>query len=338
MTPISLSGMLETLLARVRTACEGVSGLVEIDSRRRRRTVRGSRSHERTFERVMRAQTWLDPIGEVIQKAVGGFYGALGAPGKALKNVMHGTTVLGHPLHPALTDLPLGAWTVGVLADWLFVATGRIPPVAGDLALAVGLATGILAALAGFTDHHETIDFERRNATLHGLAMTLVLLMDAVSGVLRRSPDTRLSAIVLSTVAWLVALAAAYVGGHLTFALGTVVNHNAFYAGPKDYVRVGARKDFPEGEMRRVDASGLPVVILRRNGLLHAMGAVCCHAGGPLDEGKLEGDVVTCPWHFSRFRFSDGHVVGGPATFDQPPLLVRERGDVVEVKLAHPLH
>jgi nitrite reductase/ring-hydroxylating ferredoxin subunit/uncharacterized membrane protein len=315
-----------------------VSGLVEIDRRRIRRLTRQDRTHERVFDRIVRRQGWLDGWGEVIQKIVGGFYGSLGAPGQALKNLMHGTIVLGHPLHPALTDLPLGAWTVGVVADWLFVATGRIPAVAGDLALAVGLAAGILAALAGFTDHHETIDFERRNATLHGLTMTLVLIIDAASGVLRRSPDTRLSAIVLSTVGWLLALAAAYVGGHLTFGMGTVVNHNAFYEGPKDYVRVGSRDDFPEGEMRRVDASGLPVVILRRDGLLHAMGAVCCHAGGPLDEGKLDGDVVTCPWHHSRFRFSDGHVVGGPATFDQPPLIVRERGGAVEVKLAHPLH
>jgi len=76
---------------------------------------------------------------------------------------------------------------------------------------------------------------------------------------------------------------------------------------------------------------------MRREGLLHAIGAVCSHAGGPLQEGKLEGEVVTCPWHYSRFRFGDGKVVGGPATFDQPPLLVRERGGAVEVKLAHPL-
>jgi len=67
------------------------------------------------------------------------------------------------------------------------------------------------------------------------------------------------------------------------------------------------------------------------------MGAVCSHAGGPLHEGKVAEEVVTCPWHASRFRFEDGKVVGGPATFDQPLLVARERGGVVEVKLAHPL-
>jgi len=311
---------------------------MEIDSRRIRRLMRQGRSRERTFDRVLRRQGWLDPVGETIQKAVGAFYDSLGAPGKSLKDLMHGTTVLGHPLHPAITDLPIGAWSVGVLADWLFVTTGRVPAVAGDLGLAIGVAVAIVAAMTGYTDHHETVGHGRRAATVHGLTMTVVVVVELVSmGVRLWAPDMRTAAIVLATGAWLLAVVGGYVGGHLTFAMGTVVNHNAFFEGPMEFVRVGSREDFPEGEMRRVEAEGLPVVIMRREGLLHAIGAVCSHAGGPLQEGKLEGEVVTCPWHYSRFRFGDGKVVGGPATFDQPPLLVRERGGAVEVKLAHPL-
>jgi len=311
---------------------------MEIDSRQIRRLIRQGRSRERTFDRVLRRQGWLDPVGETIQKAVGAFYDTLGAPGKSLKDLMHGTTVLGHPLHPAITDVPIGAWTVGVLADWLFVLTGRVPAVAGDLGLAIGVAAAILAAMTGYTDHHETVGHGRRAATVHGLTMTVVVVVELVSmGMRLWAPDIRTAAVVLATGAWLLAVVGTYVGGHLTFAMGTVVNHNAFFEGPMEFVRVGSREDFPEGEMRRVEAKGLPVVILRREGLLHAIGAVCSHAGGPLQEGKLEGEVVTCPWHYSRFRFGDGKVVGGPATFDQPPLLVRERGGAVEVKLAHPL-
>jgi len=311
---------------------------MEIDSRQIRRLIRQGRSRERTFDRVLRRQGWLDPVGETIQKAVGAFYDSLGAPGKSLKDLMHGTTVLGHPLHPAITDLPIGAWSVGVLADWLFVTTGRVPAVAGDLGLAIGVAAAIVAAMTGYTDHHETVGHGRRAATVHGLTMTVVVVIELVSmGMRLWAPDMRTGAIVLATGAWLLAVVGGYVGGHLTFAMGTVVNHNAFFEGPMEFVRVGSREDFPEGEMRRVEAEGLPVVIMRREGLLHAIGAVCSHAGGPLQEGKLEGEVVTCPWHYSRFRFGDGKVVGGPATFDQPPLLVRERGGAVEVKLAHPL-
>ena len=310
---------------------------MEIDSRRIRKLIRQQRDGERLLDRVMRSLVWLDPIAEVTQKIVGGFYDALGSPGHALKNVMHGTAVLRHPLHPALTDVPLGAWTLGVIADWLFIATGRVPPIAGDLALAVGLAGAILSALTGLTDFHETFGHERRTAMAHGLTMTVVVVIETVSLAMRLSaPSTRLLAIVLSSLGWLIVLFGAYLGGHLTYGIGTAVNHNAFSAGPSQFVRVGSRDDFPEGEMRRVDAGGLPVVILRRAGLLYAMGAVCSHAGGPLNEGKLDGDVVTCPWHHSRFRFADGHVVGGPATFDQPELIARERGGIVEVKLAHP--
>jgi len=311
---------------------------MEIDRRRVNRLIRESRTRERTLDRVIRGQAWLDPVADAVQKAVGAFYDVLGPPGRAIKNVMHGTKVLGHPLHPALSDLPVGAWSVGVLADWLFIATGRVPPVAGDLALAAGLAGAVLAALTGFTDYHETAGHERRTAVVHGLTMTGVVAIDVISLVMRLSATgLRPAAIMLSTVAWLIVVFGAYVGGHLTFGIGTAVNHNAFFDGPMDFVKVGTRNDFPEGEMRRVEAGGLPVLILRREGLLHAMGAVCSHAGGPLQEGKVDGGVVTCPWHASRFRFEDGRVISGPATFDQPLLVVRERGGVVEVKLAHPL-
>lgn len=312
---------------------------MEIDRRRIRRLIERGRSHERVLDRFVRSQRWLDPTAEWTQKVVGAFYEALGAPGRVLRNLMHGTTLLGHPLHPALTDVPLGAWTVGVLADWLFIATGRVPPVAGDLALALGLLVAVVAAVSGYTDFHDTFGLQRRAAITHGMTMTAVILLDIVSVAMRfGAPGLRVGGILVSTLAWLIAIAGAYVGGHLTFGMGTAVNHNAFYEGPTDYVRIGSRDDFPEGEMRRVEAAGMPVVILRRMGLLHAMGAVCSHAGGPLDDGKLAGEVVTCPWHASQFRFGDAKVMAGPATFDQPLLKVRERGGVVEVKLAHPMH
>src|SRR2546430_16261506 len=100
---------------------------MEIDRRRIRRLIRESHPKERMFDRVVRKQAWLDPLGEAVQKAVGAFYDALGSPGRSVKNVMHGTNVLGHPLHPAITAVPIGARGVGVLADWLFVAPGRAP-------------------------------------------------------------------------------------------------------------------------------------------------------------------------------------------------------------------
>src|SRR5262249_19796883 len=151
-----------------------------------------------------------------------------------LRDLMHGTTVLGHPLHPAVTDVPLGAWTVGVIADWLAIVTGRVSPQVGDIALVVGLLGALLAALSGFTDFHDTYGHERRTALTHGLTMTTVVVVDAVSLALRAwaGPQGHLWAVVLASLALALALAGAYVGGHLTFGLGTMVNRNAFADGP----------------------------------------------------------------------------------------------------------
>ena len=237
---------------------------MEIDSRRIRRLIRHHHARERRLDRVIREQAWLDRFAEPIQKAVGALYDGLGEPGRTLRSLMHGTKVLGHPLHPALTDIPVGAWTVAVLADWLWVATGRVPAIAGDLALAAGLAAAVLAALTGFTDFHDTAGHERRTALVHGMTMSAVVALDFISLGLRvGAPGLRVTAILLSTVAWLVLVFGSYVGGHLTFGIGSAVNHNAFFDGPMDFVRVGKRDDFPEGEMRRVEANGLPVVIVR---------------------------------------------------------------------------
>ena len=295
---------------------------------------------EHVLDRVLRRQSWMDGTAEALQAWVGAAYGAMGRPGRTLKNAMHGTTVLGHPLHPAITDVPLGAWTVAVVADWLALFTHRVPTAVGDIALGIGLAAALLAVLSGVTDFSVTYGHERRNALLHGLTMTTIVVIFAISLGLRwwGGMDLHLTAVVLASGAYLLALAGSYVGGHLAFGLGTMVNRNAFAEGPMEFVAVGSASEFRDGEMRRVDASGMPVLVIRLNGKLCAIGAVCSHAGGPLDEGKLEGETVTCPWHGSQFNVCDGYVEGGPANFDQPPLIARERDGKVEVKLAHPLH
>ena len=142
----------------------------------------------------------------------------------------------------------------------------------------------------------------------------------------------------LSTTGFAIVAASAYLGGDLVYGIGTAVNRNAFLDAPEDFVDVGASGDFPEGALRRVQAGSAPVLVVRRNGALFGLSAVCSHAGGPLDEGELDGDCVTCPWHGSRFRVTDGGVVDGPATFAQPPFVVREHDGRVEVKVAVPLH
>jgi nitrite reductase/ring-hydroxylating ferredoxin subunit len=84
-----------------------------------------------------------------------------------------------------------------------------------------------------------------------------------------------------------------------------------------------------------VTASGVPVVLLRRGSQFYAIGASCPHAGGPLDEGTLEGDVVERPQHGSRFCMRDGRVLTGPATVNVPRYDVYVRNGQVLVKLVN---
>ncbi len=290
---------------------------------------------EPLVDRVIRRLNWLEPVAEAIQAAIGRIYGLLGKAGSALKNLLHGTTLLGHPLHPALTDIPLGAWTAGLVADYAAFFTAAIPPQTADFALAVGLVGAVGAALTGYTDFSVTYGHERRLAVVHGLMMTLVFALEAISLGLRLwgGADMHPAAVGLATLGLALALFGAYLGGHLTFGFGTMVNRNAFAVPPEDFVRVGPLSDFSEGKTRKVEAAGMIVLVVRRGDRFYAIANVCSHAGGPLDEGKLEGDIVTCPWHGSRFCIVDGSVKGGPATFPQPSFEARLRDGQVEVRL-----
>ena len=286
----------------------------------------------------IRKQNWMEGWADFIQKLVGGFYGALGPLGGFLKNLAHGTYLLKHPLHPALTDAPLGAWIVGVILDWVAQYNHVIPVQAGDIALVIGTLAALGAAVSGYTDFHETYGLERRWALTHGLIMTVVVVIEIVSLGVRWAGNHPAGA-VLATIAVLLAMAGMFFGGHLSFGFGTMVNRNAFTEGPsEEFVTVGKAADFPENAMKRVDAGGMPALVIRLDGKLCAIGAVCSHAGGPLDEGRLEGDRVVCPWHGSCFRLRDGEAVCGPATFSQPLFDVRERQGKVELKLKTPLH
>jgi nitrite reductase/ring-hydroxylating ferredoxin subunit/uncharacterized membrane protein len=295
---------------------------------------------ESLIDRVLRGQSWMDPLGDFVQGLVGGLYGALGPLGAALKNIAHGTWVLRHPLHPALTDFPLGAWSVAVIADLGARYWHALPTQAGDIALAAGTVAALGALLTGYTDFHETWALERRSALLHGLLMTVVFLLMALSLALRwwAGPGAHTAAIWISLIGVLLAFDGMYLGGHVVYRFGTAVDRNAFVEAPEDFVDVGALADFPEGALKAVDAGSARVLVVRRGERVFAISDVCSHAGGPLDEGQLEGDVVTCPWHGSKFCVLDGAVRGGPATFSQPRYATRIREGRLELKLAEVMH
>jgi nitrite reductase/ring-hydroxylating ferredoxin subunit len=108
-------------------------------------------------------------------------------------------------------------------------------------------------------------------------------------------------------------MAGGYLGGHLSYVLGIGVDHTAFEQPPSEWTDVAAVDDLTAGTPKRVDVDGAAILLLAREDGIHAIGAVCPHLGGPLDEGEIEGDTVTCPWHGSVFCISDGSLQHGPS-------------------------
>jgi nitrite reductase/ring-hydroxylating ferredoxin subunit/uncharacterized membrane protein len=281
--------------------------------------------------KTVERQEVLDQLSDKIQPLVSNAFESAGPAGREVKNFLHGTW-LGHPLHPALTDVPLGAWTAALTLDAMETISGRKELGAGaDAAIAVGLVGAAGAAVTGLTDWSETNGRARKVGLLHGLLNVGATALYATSLVLRRK-DMRGAGRGFAMLGYAVSSTAAYLGGHLVFSEQIGVNHAAAQELPKEFVPVLADAELRESEMKRVDAGGVPVLLVRREGEVCALANTCSHLGGPLSEGKLEGDVVQCPWHGSRFNVRDGSVVDGPATFPQPCFEARVREGQIEVR------
>jgi len=99
-----------------------------------------------------------------------------------------------------------------------------------------------------------------------------------------------------------------------------------------DFVRVASTKDIPEGKMKKVMVGTQHVLVVNLKGNYHAIGNVCTHMGGPLDQGFLNGQEVQCPWHGSHFDVTTGEVKRGPATRPEPVYEVKVEKDSVLVR------
>jgi nitrite reductase/ring-hydroxylating ferredoxin subunit len=90
-----------------------------------------------------------------------------------------------------------------------------------------------------------------------------------------------------------------------------------------DFVKVAETKDIQPSKMKAVEVNGEKVCVANVEGKYYAIGNVCTHMGGPLAEGKLEGNVVQCPWHGSRFDVTTGKILRSPAMGEEPTYEVK---------------
>src|SRR5258708_27879862 len=100
-------------------------------------------------------QEWTNTVGDAVANAVGASYKAGGPACHAIEDFLHGKW-LGHALHPALTDVPLGAWTVTAVLDIVEMTNVRSDLAPGpDAPLAIGLAGAVGATATVLTDWHK---------------------------------------------------------------------------------------------------------------------------------------------------------------------------------------
>ncbi|TAM92755.1 MAG: iron-sulfur protein [Jatrophihabitans sp.] len=274
--------------------------------------------------RRIEAAEALDPIAKPIIETT-----AKAVRPRLVRNLASGTP-LGHPAHPMLTDLPIGAFTMAALLD---VVGGAKSAPAADLLVRAGLLSSVPTVATGLNDFSDTYGAETRIGLTHAGVNGSALLLYCLSGRARarghRGRGKLLGLVALGTL-----VAGSYLGGHLSFTKGTNVNRTAWEHAPEDWTAVLPDADLADGEHRRVDAGGVAVLLSRSGGGLSAISATCSHMGGPLDEGTFADGCVTCPWHGSTFRLSDGGIERGPACVEQPVFDTRVQDGQIEVRAA----
>ncbi len=276
-------------------------------------------------------QRWLDPAEQGLQKAVSGAFQRGGAAGSKIEDVLHGTW-LRHPLHPVFTDIPLGCWTAAMIFDLIedFGRTRRYRE-AADASIAIGLAGAFGAAITGLTDWKDTDPPARKTGLVHGLLNICGALLYTTSLMMRKQRQ-RGAGRALAYAGMAVATGAAWLGGNLVYELQIGVDHTGSQTPPEEFIPVLKEAELGEGQMKRVEAGGMPVVLARVGGRVYALAETCSHLGGPLHEGQLEDNSVRCPWHGSRFSLEDGRVLEGPTSHPQPCLEIRVNNRQIEVR------
>lgn len=245
---------------------------------------------------------------------------------KALRSLLHGTW-LGHALHPLLTDVPVGALTVGLVLDVLGIRDGA------NWATLVGAAGMVVAALAGFVDLDETDGKARQYGGVHATLMVVALGGYIASLLVRFGvvPATTSLAIAFAAIGYLFLALGAYVGGELVFGLGNMVDRHAWRSGGGKWAALDVQ-EIPERTPVKAKAGAQSLVVVRLGDRITALHDACAHAGCSLAEGTLVGEAIQCPCHGSRFALGDGRVLAGPATFDQPAFEVRRAEGKLEAR------
>ena len=271
------------------------------------------------IERTTALDPTADRLASVISKRLEG--------STRLRNVLSGTAA-GHPLHPMLVAVPLGSW---LSASFLDLAAGKAGRAAATKLVGLGIASAIPAAAAGTNDWVDTRLAERRVGFVHAVGNELALGLYTGSWLARRRQRHALGAALAASGAVLLGVTG-WLGGHLSYARGVGVDTTAFDRASEEWTDVLPEADLVDEQPTLVYDGKLPVLLVRTGGQLYAIADRCTHRGGPLHEGRFSDGCIVCPWHYSKFQVSDGHVLAGPATRPQQAYEVRTRYGSIQLR------
>ena len=99
------------------------------------------------------------------------------------------------------------------------------------------------------------------------------------------------------------------------------------------FEKVAQTGDISSGQCKQIDVGGKKIALFNVDGTYHAIDDTCTHVGGPLSEGSIAGNVVTCPWHGATFDVTSGSTLGGPAPSGVSCYTVRVTGDEIELEI-----
>ncbi len=180
-------------------------------------------------------QPFTERLSDALQHGVQVLVGAQRKPPRRFKSLLNGTW-FSHPLHPAITDVPIASWLLAAVFDviWLISpASFAWAARAAEVAVIVGLLGALGSAITGLTDWSDTYGSERTIGLYHGLLNVAATLLYLVSFILRLQPASgeSIAAAVVGFVGLVCVLIAAYLGGEMVFTKGTGVNHTAWETG-----------------------------------------------------------------------------------------------------------
>lgn len=281
---------------------------------------------DQVVERIEQASP-LDPVIKAVRRVV-----TTALKQQSLRDLLHGVW-LGHPLHPVLTDVPIGAWSAAAILD---VVPGTGP--ASATLIATGCAAAVPTAVTGWADWSQLHPPQQRVGLVHAAANGLALAL-YTSSLLARARGRRLTGKAMGYAGLGAMTLGGYLGGHLVFRQAAGANHTADTIDlfPGGWQTLGPLDDLPDGRPTKRTIEGVDLLVVRRGQHVDVLSNRCSHLSGPLSDGsftveKGQGCIV-CPWHGSTFRLSDGAVVHGPTTSPQQLFETRVESGNVEVRL-----